>query len=1781
MAVTLTNKATGAKFTSATKQPETKDKDKKKEQKSAANPAQKAEPNAYKSGGVTLTVNKPAQISSAPKAAVVESPYQKGVYAHPLNGSRVTKQQLQDELAFTNKQQQRMAEQGAMLTGDAYYAYQEQAQKKSQEAAQLQAALASITRQERAESAGKQQQEYSSRKESPNAKYFVEAGKNSKDNEVEASRANWQQIAYNEAQGIQSGGRSIYRHMTDEEVNTYNYILGKDGKQAAKDYLLNIEEALAQREGEAQAKHIEGIGGVGERVAKGVYGMAAGSSNALEGMRQNRFEDALATGAMQFGSQKLRENMSGLGGVAYDLSYQVGNMLPSMIVSTALGGSGLLAKGAASAYTGFSAKGNAYNQAIKDGYSKEQAQNYSTLIGASEGILQYLLSGIGKMGGIADDVLLAKVKGIDNALARLALTGLIKVGGEVAEEELQLIIEPTLRSLILNEEFNAPTWNDVAYTALLSALTVGAMEGVPNAAVKGIDLFTKTAQDLKNKRNPQPLTPAAGNAPEATTDSTATNGAQNAKKAYVGNMPQNVEDPRIKSIETTAAPYLTEGETIETASGNKFRNTVRQNAQNRLGIQDGKPAYLVASNITKDGETYYAKVTPASLNKMLFNAKNETLPIERLLVVDNIEKIFDDAVWAYSEGDRKGRDQINGFDTLRASFYIDGEPYFVDIKVKVLQETKASKEENIAYFLEPESIEQIKKAPASPRTGWRQAPNIFFGGNTNASFDANSVAQPAEAVNTNTVGAASADFFESQKTTYDRLVDQSTEFHDRGANPRDDIYFEVPKTDVQGRDISRSASNIVGAKAIPADVVPDIEQLIADGKMSYNKLTDQKSLFRAEMTIRNQGFDGAMERFRSNALKGKIDKDTVSLGFTLLNNAANAHDGAAVAELCSLIQGISTNAGQALQAFNILRKMSPQSQLYAIQKMVDNLNEDVRRKKPRKGKKGNKDNGVPVDQWMQKTGEMLAKQLGESVKTKPEKVQTVSQRVLADLRKLAKETVTPAQKAKSSRTEMDSIYDMFNNQEQYEKALAAAKETVAKEYGNDPEVMAALDEWMDSAFDYTLQFTKEVTGQGDIKVSNKLMTKFLEQTTDEGRDAVKKEIYAEIAAQIPSTFAEKWNSWRYMSMLVNPRTHIRNVSGNTFFQPVRFIKNEIAAGLEAVWAATGHDIQRTKSAVVSPALYKAAWADFDNVKDLVAGNKYSDTPMSAIQDKRKIYKNNKVLEFIRSKNMEALSVEDTIFKRITYADSLAGYLKANGVTAEQMANGDVNESTLSAARDYAAQEALKATYQDDNAISRKTTQIVKSLGAFGEAVMPFKKTPANVLARSLEYSPVGLAKALTYDLHKVKSGDINISQAFDNIAAGATGSAIFALGVYLFAQGVLRAKQGDEEEDKWDELLGHQGYSIELGDGTSITLDWLAPAAMPLFMGAEFMSSVAENGFNAQSIIDSLYAMSDPLLEMSMLQSLNDMIESVGYAKTSGLVSVVGSAISSYFSQAIPTLFGQIERVGETERMTAYTDKNSPLPTDVQYFLSKASAKFFGDYKQIPYIDAWGRTEETGNLLERAANNFLNPAYVSKVDMDSVESAIQKVYDATGNSSVFPERAERSIDVGKGDDRETKHLTAQQYVHYAKTKGEKSYQYAKEAIATDAYRSMTQEERADYIAKMYGYADYKAKRSIFSNAAEGNTEYPAYAEAEKKGISPAEFYFMKDAINNDVKGIPDEWGNTKSGTYKDAVEEYIDDQDLTPIQKDWLLLWKFKSTNKNPTKAKQADAKTLAEAPWN
>lgn len=683
------------------------------------------------------------------------------------------------------------------------------------------------------------------------------------------------------------------------------------------------------------------------------------------------------------------------------------------------------------------------------------------------------------------------------------------------------------------------------------------------------------------------------------------------------------------------------------------------------------------------------------------------------------------------------------------------------------------------------------------------------------------------------------------------------------------------------------------------------------------------------------------------------------------------------------------------------------------------------------------------------------------------------------------------------------------------------------------------------------QAKEKLSAETDVEVDQDLLDAYANATTDAESDAAIQAIQESLAAQIPSTMLDKWTALRYVNMLGNLKTQIRNVSGNVGMLFASRTSNAIAASLETIASkASGGKTERTRSVTVDKALRDAATKDFDTVRREALGEvKYSITDPSAgafvqgIQDKQRVFKSSILEGYRKATNwlMNNPFFGDEAFIRKAYSRALSGYLKANGVTAEQFQDQTWQKEhadLLENAREFAVKDAQEVTFRDQNTfsdwISRigrrpDTPKIVRALSAGN---MPFRRTPANVFLRAVEYSPAGIvnagvqaarAKAASSSLANrsglagkaARSGaDITVTDVIDTLSKGLTGTGIFVLGMALKNAGLLQGGPDDDEKQaEFDALTGHQDFSLELPNGTSITMDWLSPISMPLFMGAELERLRQDGDIQLKDLEQAFTSMTDVMIQMSMLQGINDSLDNLKYSDYN-LMQFAASAALDYLTQGLTnTLVGQARRTftDDGNSMT-YVDQESPIPDWLQRELGSASKRsIVPAYNQIPYIDAWGRTQSSGDPLLNAANNFLNPAYTSQIEVDAVEQELQDIKDATGDSSVFPSRADKSFTVNGKE----KQLTAEEYEKYAKKLGSERYSLLQEAMQTDYYRSATSDQKAEYIADLYSYAGAVAKSSVSSYQLEDWQENASTAQQDI-GVSPAEYIALYQKYGSSI-----------------------------------------------------------------
>ena len=622
-----------------------------------------------------------------------------------------------------------------------------------------------------------------------------------------------------------------------------------------------------------------------------------------------------------------------------------------------------------------------------------------------------------------------------------------------------------------------------------------------------------------------------------------------------------------------------------------------------------------------------------------------------------------------------------------------------------------------------------------------------------------------------------------------------------------------------------------------------------------------------------------------------------------------------------------------------------------------------------------------------------------------------------------------------------------------------------------------------------VDYIDKVTG---FTLSDELATNYLMAETDAERAAAWDAITTSIADQIPSTFREKANFWRYTSMLTNPTTHIRNVMGNAIQFGARKIKDGIGTAIER--AVIKDPSQRTKAVNVDKDLKAFAKGQYETDQSAAMGSgKYSDATAAGIereiQSKRKMFNGEDVLsravQGIGDLNSRALDYEDVIFNRAAYVDSFAQALQAKGVTAAE-AHAGTRSADVEAARAYAIEKAQRATYRNTTALSEALSQFgryegdnpVKRAGSFvADALFPFRKTPANILTTGLDYSPIGLIKGIKEAMVDVKSGKCTAADAVDSIASGLTGTGILALGAYLAAEGLLHVRAGDDDkEEAFEKSTGGQDYAIQIGD-KSYTLDWAVPAAMPLFAGAAIMESVRKGGGAFDALVDSLLGMQDVVLETSMLSSLNDLVSNISYAKSKPMY-LIDRAASSYAGQYIPTIGSKVASVFDDTVRKSYVEKGSgQVASDVNYFLQGAAKKVPGARNQLqPMVDMWGNEVSNGSAPERVFQSFLSPGFLKAQDNSPATQEIRRLAKAIGESTVYPAAAEKSFMVnGK-----TKYLTGEEYTKYAKTMGSTRKQIVENMLKSKGYQKLSDDDKAKAISYAYEYAKVKGKQAVSS-----------------------------------------------------------------------------------------------------
>ena len=670
-------------------------------------------------------------------------------------------------------------------------------------------------------------------------------------------------------------------------------------------------------------------------------------------------------------------------------------------------------------------------------------------------------------------------------------------------------------------------------------------------------------------------------------------------------------------------------------------------------------------------------------------------------------------------------------------------------------------------------------------------------------------------------------------------------------------------------------------------------------------------------------------------------------------------------------------------------------------------------------------------------------------------------------------------------------------------------------------------------------------------------------------------VYGRMANYMPARgFADRLNNIRYLCMLGNSRTHIRNMMGNVMMGTVTRAKDNIAGVMQLALPQN----ERTKA--VGTMLTADGRRMVNRARDYADNQMYSilyqdgrwnmDTGLQAA---RNTYATpvGRAIGRLSDINGGALEAEDNFFLRSAFGNSMASFLKARGYDSSIFdATDEHSRAVLRQAAAQALEDAREATFHEDNFLStafRNFSNDTRRHGPAGqiayavtEGILPFKKTPINIAKNALEYNPVGGAVEAIY---RGATGQ-GATRVMDAAAKGVTGTAILGAGYLLAKNGMLTGgASGDDRADNYNEMLGDQNYAVKIPGKGTYTLDWASPSSVPLLIGAQIAKDQEDGGeFNLTQTLDKMRQITQPVLETTMLQGLNDTLDSVSYADSNDkLATLATSALGSFANQFVPTALGQVARTVDDTRRSSYGGGDTKTERDIGYNIRKMENKIPGLSKNNePYIDQWGREEASldgtddsaEGMFLRGAYNMLSPGYVSAENITPVDEYLQELYGSTDDSHVLPEKASSTIKV----DGEGYYMTPEEKTEYAKTSGQTAYDLIDELRQNSMFLQLPEDQQSALVQDAYTVAKTAGGVAAVGDGVSGVNakEYEAYRNGGAEGFS--QYVLMKNATDlvrdekRETSGNDDaalntveKWNTLYSQFGDDAVSNFVDSTD--------------------------------------
>ena len=467
--------------------------------------------------------------------------------------------------------------------------------------------------------------------------------------------------------------------------------------------------------------------------------------------------------------------------------------------------------------------------------------------------------------------------------------------------------------------------------------------------------------------------------------------------------------------------------------------------------------------------------------------------------------------------------------------------------------------------------------------------------------------------------------------------------------------------------------------------------------------------------------------------------------------------------------------------------------------------------------------------------------------------------------------------------------------------------------------------------------------------------------------------------------------------------------------------------------------------------------------------------------------------------LRLLQLGDAPFRRIAQARLLSEQAQLAGLTGKALRTA----VRLPTAQQLSKieQEAAEAVFQQDTALTRAALSAANLFGAgnrsgiarlIGKSIIPYAKTPANVIDEMLEFSlpPYALEKARRAAVSK----DYRKSQML--IGKALTGSVLIGVAKTLSDAGIIGGKPSVSEKIRDVQYQTLTPRSINLsalnrfanGDSTAIepgdkiiSLDKMGITGAILSIINSSMEATKQGkdgSFEFSSLLPETLSFA---FNQSFLKGTNSLLS----AMMDGSGATLDKWISDYYgvvaSIPFPNTLTAVSRSMRETMPEKFQIKDVPsdgVEKMINVFGEVLSRRLPSMDEDMPRrIDIWGReVPQTPEGADPIAYNFFDVTKGREVSYDPITLGIYKIFKATDDGDVVPPKPLRNFTLRDVQYR----LDPELYEKYARMRGTASRRAAEAMFADKTFKRMKDEDKVIVLRSAYARVGDDVRKQFIS-----------------------------------------------------------------------------------------------------